>query len=122
MEWSDIQFYGAGAKTNTGSKSGKDSGKDRVQRFAGHQLPGNMRLEVLSEAELPGDAPAEFATEQKKQKEENKAMPQFVALSSGEVLPVELALYLLRDGEISRGAFVSYSSLSGLQLRWQEDE
>lgn len=81
-------------------------------RFAAHQLPENMRLEVLEEAEMPtggGD-------------DDDNQIPQFVALSTGEVLPVELALLLLEDREVARAASISYSSLSGLRLQWQSDD
>ncbi|SDZ80193.1 type II secretion system minor pseudopilin GspH [Microbulbifer marinus] len=93
--------------------------KSLAARFATHELPGNMRLEVIAEAELPAAAPAEFAADQE---DAEQSLPQFVALSSGEILPVELALFLLQDADISRGASISYNSLHGLQLEWQADE
>ncbi|WP_193164167.1 type II secretion system minor pseudopilin GspH [Microbulbifer hainanensis] len=89
-------------------------------RFASRQLPGDTRIEVIDEAELPVAAPTEFAAE--KSKQEEGAVPQFVAMSSGEILPVELEIYMLRDGDISRGATISYTSLHGLQLEWQADD
>ncbi|WP_183459660.1 type II secretion system minor pseudopilin GspH [Microbulbifer rhizosphaerae] len=88
-------------------------------RFASHQLPENIRLEVLEEAQMPGAESKEFAAERK---EEEEQLPQFVALSSGEILPVELAMFLLSDGDISRGASISYTSLAGLKVEWQVDD
>lgn len=88
-------------------------------RFASHQLPENIRLEVLEEAQIPGAESKEFAAERK---EEEEQLPQFVALSSGEILPVELAMFLLSDGDISRGASISYTSLTGLKVEWQVDD
>ncbi|WP_323844159.1 prepilin-type N-terminal cleavage/methylation domain-containing protein [Microbulbifer magnicolonia] len=93
--------------------------KSVAARFVAHQLPGNMRIEVISEAELPSSAPAEFAAEAD---DSAQPIPQFVALSSGEILPVELAMFLLQDGDIGRGATISYTSLHGLQLEWQADD
>ncbi|WP_346839991.1 type II secretion system minor pseudopilin GspH [Microbulbifer sp. SAOS-129_SWC] len=89
-----------------------------MQRFASHQLPGDTRIEVTDAAKLPVATPAEFgAKEEKKSKQ-----PQFVALSSGEILPVELEVYQLRDGDEVLGATISYTSLNGLQLKWQSDD
>lgn len=82
-------------------------------RFAAHQLPENMRLEVLEEAEIPTATGND---------DDDGPMPQFVALSTGEVLPVELALLLIEDREVARAASITYSSLSGLQLQWQSDD
>mgnify|MGYP000415342055 CR=1 FL=1 len=93
--------------------------KSVAARFVAHQLPGNMRLEVLEEAKMPAAEEAEFAAGEDKGEQ---PVPQFVALSSGEVLPVELAMFLLDDGDISRGAVISYSSLEGLQVEWQSDD
>lgn len=93
---------------------------NRSQRFAAHEFPPNVRLEVISGAELPSTESTEFAEEESADEESFK--PQFVALSSGEVLPVELAVYLLEEGDFARGATISYSSLYGLQLEWQADE
>ncbi|MEX2962784.1 type II secretion system minor pseudopilin GspH [Microbulbifer sp. TYP-18] len=84
-----------------------------AQRFAVHQLPGNMRVEVLQQAELPSAASDEDTED---------PVPQFIALASGEVLPAELAVVLLEDREVSRAASISYSSLYGLQLQWQTDD
>lgn len=108
LGWSEVDFTGAPTTQS--------------RRFAAHQLPGDMRLEVLSEAQLPGSTEAEFAAERSKQKSENKPLPQFVALSSGEVLPAELALHLLRNGRVSRSAIISYSGLDGLTLEWLSDD
>ena len=55
-----------------------------------------------------------------KSKEQN--LPQFVALASGEVMPVEFALHLLRNGRVSRSAVISYSGLEGLQVEWMSDD
>ncbi|SHE55344.1 general secretion pathway protein H [Microbulbifer donghaiensis] len=93
--------------------------KSPAARFVTHQLPGNVRLEVIAEAQLPASAPAEFAAEAD---EAEQPIPQFVALSSGEILPVELAMFLLQDGDAGRGATISYNSLHGLQLEWQADD
>ncbi|MFA0812039.1 type II secretion system minor pseudopilin GspH [Microbulbifer epialgicus] len=93
---------------------------NRGQRFAAHEFPPNVRLEVIAEAELPSTESTEFAEEENSIEE--SAKPQFVALSSGEVLPVELAVYLVEDGDFARGATISYNSLYGLQLEWQADE
>ncbi|WP_299942883.1 type II secretion system minor pseudopilin GspH [uncultured Microbulbifer sp.] len=91
----------------------------RATRFMMHEFPPNVRLEVIAEAELPVAESTEFAEEESD--EAVDARPQFVALSSGEVLPVELAVYLVEDGDFARGATISYSSLYGLQLEWQAD-
>lgn len=93
--------------------------KSVAARFVAHQLPDNMRLEVLEQTELPAAEATEFAAEEDS---DEQPVPQFVALSSGEVLPVELAMFLLQDGDISRGATISYNSLHGLQLEWQADD
>lgn len=98
------------------------AGKTGAARFASHELPGDTRIEVVTEAKLPVAAPAEFAAEQSRKEKEDDATPQFVALSSGEILPVELEIYMLRDGDIASGATISYTSLHGLQLEWQADE
>ncbi|MFC6635653.1 type II secretion system minor pseudopilin GspH [Microbulbifer taiwanensis] len=92
--------------------------KSVAARFVAHQLPDNMRLEVLEQAELPSAEATEFAAESA---EDEQPIPQFIALSSGEVLPVELAMFLLDAGDTSRGATISYSSLHGLQLEWQAE-
>ncbi|WKD51163.1 type II secretion system minor pseudopilin GspH [Microbulbifer spongiae] len=91
----------------------------RATRFVAHEFPPNVRLEVIAEAELPAVESTEFAEEESD--EAAGARPQFVALSNGEVLPVELAVYLVEDGDFARGATISYSSLYGLQLEWQAD-
>lgn len=88
-------------------------------RFASHELPPNARLEVISETELPNVEETEFAAEQG---EGDDQIPQFVAMSSGEILPVEMAVFLMEDGDISRGATISYTSLHGLRLEWQADD
>ncbi|WHI47071.1 type II secretion system minor pseudopilin GspH [Microbulbifer sp. VAAF005] len=90
----------------------------RAARFAAHELPEIVRLEVITEAELPSAESTEFAEETS----EDRVVPQFVALSSGEVLPVEVAMYLVENGDDVRGATISYTSLNGLQLEWQADE
>ncbi|QKX18242.1 type II secretion system protein [Microbulbifer sp. YPW1] len=124
MKWQTIDFSGqAGASAS-------------ARRFTAHQLTPNMRLEILSQTELPGarDADSSFGGSRasgsssskddkagKKGKEE-EILPQFAALSSGEVLPVEIAFLLLKDGDVGRAAVISYSSLYGMQLEWQSDE
>ena len=90
-----------------------DGSRSGAARFAAHQLPENMRLEVLEEAEMPRAEGGD---------DDDNLVPQFVALSTGEVLPVELALLLLEDREIARAASITYSSLNGLQLQWQSDD
>ncbi|BBM03392.1 type II secretion system minor pseudopilin GspH [Microbulbifer sp. GL-2] len=95
---------------------------NRSQRFAFHELPPNVRLELIAGAELPSTESTEFAEEESADADEESAKPQFVALSSGEILPVELVMYLVEDGEFARGATISYNSLYGLQLEWQADE
>ncbi|GAA5444576.1 hypothetical protein Misp06_02763 [Microbulbifer sp. NBRC 101763] len=92
----------------------------RSQRFALHELPPNVRLEVIAGAELPSTESTEFAEEESS--DEESAKPHFVALSSGEVLPVELVMYLVDEGDFARGATITYNSLYGLQLEWQADE
>lgn len=88
-------------------------------RFSARQLPGNMRIEVLEEAQMPTPEVAEFAAEEE---EEGRAVPQFVALSSGEVLPSEVAIFLLEDSDIARAAVISYTSLEGLKIEWQSND
>ncbi|WP_299585777.1 prepilin-type N-terminal cleavage/methylation domain-containing protein [uncultured Microbulbifer sp.] len=95
------------------------SASRRSQRFATHEFPANVRLEVLEGADLPSTESTEFAEEES---DEEDTKPQFVALSSGEVLPVKLAVFLIEDGDFARGATISYSSLYGLQLEWQADD
>ncbi|AQQ67627.1 type II secretion system protein GspH [Microbulbifer agarilyticus] len=101
-------------------------GSANASRFMAHELPPNMRLEVLSQTELP-DADGQTtsfspnSSSSKKQDDEEIA-PQFAALSSGEVLPVELAFLLMRNGDVGRGAIISYSSLYGMELEWQADD
>ncbi|WP_237064927.1 type II secretion system protein [Microbulbifer guangxiensis] len=84
-------------------------------RFASHQLPGDIRLEVLSEAEMPVSTPTEFAADRR---EDDEPVPQFVSLSSGEVLPAEIGVQLLESGRVLREARLNYSSLHGLELEW----
>ncbi|MCW8125999.1 type II secretion system minor pseudopilin GspH [Microbulbifer halophilus] len=91
-----------------------------VERFTSHELPPHTRLEVLSQAELPMAEETEFAAEESE--DEDGPKPQFVALSSGEILPVELAILYMSDGEVGRTASISYTSLYGLQLEWQADD
>lgn len=88
------------------------SARAGAARFAAHQLPENMRLEVLEQAEIPSAAGDD----------DDDPTPQFVALSTGEVLPVGLALLLLEDREVARAASITYSSLNGLRLQWQSDD
>lgn len=87
----------------------------RAARFMSHQLPANIRLEVLNEAELPLSDSAEFAADRDNG---DQPMPQFVSLSSGEVLPAELAVVLLEGDRVQREARMAYSSLYGLELDW----
>ena len=114
LKWQEADFTGSPNSAN-------------ASRFMSHELPPNMRLEVLSQTELPGadSGSANFApsgrSEQGKKKEK-ELKPQFAALSSGEVLPVEVAFFLMRNGEVGRGAIISYSSLYGMQLEWQADD
>lgn len=107
MKWQSLDD--AGGATASGAR-----------RFASHQLPPHTRLEVLSQAELPMAEETEFAAGESSDEEE--PTPQFVALSSGEILPVELAVFFVTDGEIDRTAGISYTSLHGLQLEWQLEE
>jgi general secretion pathway protein H len=94
----------------------EDAGQGgRAARFMSHQLPANIRLEVLNEAELPLSDSAEFAADRDN---EDRLMPQFVSLSSGEVLPAELAVVLLEGDRVQREARMAYSSLYGLELDW----
>ncbi|WP_237056249.1 type II secretion system minor pseudopilin GspH [Microbulbifer sediminum] len=96
------------------------AGQSSASRFAEHVLPGNVRLEVLEQAELPGAEDSVFTPAGD---EGDKAQPpQFVALSSGEVLPVALAVILVENGDYVRTAKISYSSLNGLELQWQADD
>lgn len=103
MKWQSLDDAGAAA-----------SG---ARRFASHQLPPHTRLEVLSQTELPMAEETEFAAGESGDDEDLK--PQFVALSSGEILPVELAVLFVTDGQVDRAAGISYNSLHGLQLEWQ---
>ena len=117
LQWQEVDFSGS---PNTANAS----------RFMSHQIPPNMRLEVLSQTELPASESSRSSNfmpsgrsdsgNSKDKKKEIK--PQFAALSSGEVLPVEVAFFLLRDGDVGRGAIISYSSLYGMQLDWQADD
>lgn len=118
MNWQQVDFSGA---PNSAS----------ARRFSARTLPPNMRLEVLSQTELPaarnkqtsfgGNRRSDDQSEGKKSKKK-ELLPQFAALSSGEVLPVEVAFYLMRNGDIGRGAILSYSSLHGMHLEWQADD
>ncbi|AOS97884.1 hypothetical protein AUP74_02487 [Microbulbifer aggregans] len=101
--------------TMTWESLGEAAQGTAAARFASHQLPDNIRLEVLSEAEMPVTAPAEFAADRRN---DEKPIPQFVSLSSGEVLPAELAVLLLEGGRVQREARMNYSSLNGLELQW----
>ncbi|WP_043316345.1 type II secretion system minor pseudopilin GspH [Microbulbifer sp. HZ11] len=114
LRWQEIDVAGV-AKTSSAG------------RFMSHELPSNMRLEVLSQAELPGaDSNSSFTpsgrSNSAKDDKEKEVKPQFAALSSGEVLPVEVAFFLMRDGDVARGAVISYSSLYGMQLEWRTDD
>lgn len=122
MKWQEMDFSAAPKSTN-------------ARRFMAHELPPNIKLEVISQSELPGaeDQQAEFGRqtggrgsepENQKSDDEDEVLPQFAALSSGEVLPVEIAVHLLTDGnrEIGRSAVISYSSLHGMQLEWLGDD
>ncbi|MCA0901535.1 type II secretion system protein [Microbulbifer agarilyticus] len=101
-------------------------GSANASRFMSHELPPNMRLEVLSQTELP-DADGQASSfsprsSSAKKQDDEEIAPQFAALSSGEVLPVELAFLLMRNGDVGRGATISYSSLYGMELEWQADD
>ncbi|WP_231757291.1 type II secretion system minor pseudopilin GspH [Microbulbifer elongatus] len=115
LRWQEIDVSGSAISSRAG-------------RFMSHELPSNMRLEVLSQTELPGaDGNSSSFTpsgrsDRDKDDEEKEIKPQFAALSSGEVLPVEVAFFLTRDGDVARGAVISYSSLYGMQLEWQVDD
>ncbi|GAA5523549.1 hypothetical protein Maes01_00097 [Microbulbifer aestuariivivens] len=87
-------------------------------RFLAHQLPENIRLEVLSEAEIPSSDAAEFAAG----RDDDSPQPQFVSLSSGEILPAELAVQLLDGDRVQREAHLAYSSLYGLELNWSASD
>jgi len=116
MTWQEVDFSGAASAVVSQASA---------RRFTAHELPPNMRLEVISQTELPGaDAKAEFGSRSGggSKKDEEKLLPQFAALSSGEVLPVEIAFYLLKGNDIGRGALISYSSLHGMELEWDSDE
>ncbi|WGL17153.1 prepilin-type N-terminal cleavage/methylation domain-containing protein [Microbulbifer bruguierae] len=125
MEWQEIDFSGIPGA----------SGVAGAQKFTAHQLPPIMRLEILSQTELPGaqdeqasfggNRPSNSAADEggkRSRKKDEKILPQFAALSSGEVLPVEIGFFLMKDGDIARAAIISYSSLYGMQLEWQSDD
>ncbi|WP_105104093.1 type II secretion system protein [Microbulbifer pacificus] len=117
MKWQEIDFSATPNAAN-------------ARRFTAHELPSNMRIEVLSQTELPGNTSKQSSFggsrrgkgggRDKDDKEE--LLPQFAALSSGEVLPVEIGFFLLRDGDIGRAAIISYSTLHGMELEWQADD
>lgn len=116
MKWQEIDFSAVPNATN-------------ARRFTAHEVPPNMRIEVLSQTELPGDTSEQSSFGGKRgnssargKKDEKELLPQFAALSSGEVLPVEIGFFLMRDGDIGRGAIISYSTLNGMELEWQADD
>lgn len=123
MKWQEVDFSGQPAAAN-------------ARRFTAHELPPTMRLEVLSQTELPGaeskntsfggsrrsTTDTDKDRSSKRNKDEKEILPQFAALSSGEVLPVEIGFFLMKNGDIGRAAIISYSSLYGMQLEWQSDE
>ena len=127
MKWMEMDFSGQAAAAN-------------ARRFTAHELPPTMRLEILSQTELPGadSTNANFGGTRrsssgsgsdsdrdrsgKRNKDDEDILPQFAALSSGEVLPVEIGFFLMKNGDIGRAAIISYSSLYGMQLEWQSDE
>lgn len=120
MKWQEMDFSATPNAAN-------------ARRFTAHELPPNMRLEVISQTELPGaDAgQAEFGRRSGKvgegqsgKNDDKEVLPQFAALSSGEVLPVEIAVHLLTNGnrDVGRSAVISYSSLQGMQLEWLGDD
>ncbi|MFV8782588.1 type II secretion system minor pseudopilin GspH [Microbulbifer sp. SA54] len=115
MKWVELDFADNPASAN-------------ARRFTSHELPQNMRIEVLSQTELPGanSSDAEFGREKGKgsssKKDSKEALPQFAALSSGEVLPIEVAVHLLKNEKVARSAVVSYSTLHGMELEWLSDE
>ncbi|QIL89241.1 prepilin-type N-terminal cleavage/methylation domain-containing protein [Microbulbifer sp. SH-1] len=119
MKWQEIDFSAVPNANN-------------ARRFTAHEVPPNMRIEVLSQTELPGDTSEQSSFGGKRssssssgsrgKKDEKELLPQFAALSSGEVLPVEIGFFLLRDGDIDRGAIISYSTLNGMELEWQADD
>nr|WP_010130453.1 prepilin-type N-terminal cleavage/methylation domain-containing protein [Microbulbifer agarilyticus] len=119
LKWLEVDF-----SANPGSAN--------ASRLLSHTLPPNMRLEVLTQTELPdadGQTTSFSPSSSSTRKQDDEAgeegeeiTPQFAALSSGEVLPVELAFLLMRDGDVGRGAIISYSSLYGMGLEWQADD
>ncbi|MCK7596736.1 type II secretion system GspH family protein [Microbulbifer sp. CAU 1566] len=116
MKWQPIDFSATPNAAN-------------ARRFSAHELPVNMRLEILSQTELPGanSKDTTFGGSRKDSKvgkkgKDDEVLPQFAALSSGEVLPVEIALFLLKSGDIGRGAIISYSTLHGMELEWDADD
>ena len=117
LKWQQIDFSSVPGAANAAN----------ARRFSAHELPPNMRLEILSQSELPGanGGEATFGGKSKssgKKGKDDEVLPQFAALSSGEVLPVEIALFLMKDRDIGRGAIISYSSLHGMELEWQADD
>ncbi|MFI2809992.1 type II secretion system protein [Microbulbifer sp. YPW16] len=117
-EYSVVRFEPATMRWE--KPGGKGAGRSSASRFAAHRLPDNIRLEVLEQAELPGAEESAFAPAGSG--DDEAQVPQFVALSSGEVLPVELAVILVENGDYARAAKISYSSLNGLELEWQADD
>ena len=123
LKWQVMDFSGQPAAAN-------------ARRFTAHELPPTMRLEVLSQTELPGadskntsfggarrdTGDSRSGSADKRKKDDEEVLPQFAALSSGEVLPVEIGFFLMKDGDIGRAAIISYSSLYGMQLEWQSDD
>ncbi|HEY8569348.1 type II secretion system protein [Microbulbifer sp.] len=116
MKWQEIDFSAAPNVAN-------------ARRFAAHELPPNMRIEVLSQTEMPGATSQQSSfggnrnsSGSRGGKGKEERLPQFAALSSGEVLPVEIGFFLLKDGKDGRGAIISYSTLNGKELEWQADE
>lgn len=117
MKWVELDFA-------------ENPGSANARRFLSHQLSPNIRIEVLSQTELPGadSSDAEFGRKSgkdassKKGDDDEESLPQFAALSSGEVLPVEIAVHLLKNDKVARSAVVSYSSLHGMELEWLSDE
>ncbi|MCH9692549.1 MAG: general secretion pathway protein GspH [Gammaproteobacteria bacterium] len=118
-QWSEIDFS-------------SDTAGAVNHRFAAHALPPNMHLEVLEQTELPGADETEAGADDLENIDEEgndgedgpqrAPTPQFAALSSGEVLPVEVAMHLMKGRDISRSAIISYSSLYGMQLEWLVDD
>ncbi|GMG88239.1 type II secretion system protein [Biformimicrobium ophioploci] len=104
------------------AEAGSEPGNVR-EIFLPYSVPPNISLDVISKAQLlPGNRDDEDEEAARDEEEEENSLPaytpDFVALASGEVLPVEVSVQLLDSGNATSSAVVTYNNLTGFLISW----